>query len=426
MSDAQYRGVQRQRRKLTMAKTVIICGKLFDGLADKMLGPTEILIEGDTIVEVSGSVGRPGGANVLDLSDRTVSPGFIDTHVHLCVEGLNLARQTLQCSPAKALAGLYHAQQYMRYGFTTLRDMGTLDPEWPTVNLRDAIDSGMARGPRLIVAPHMISATAGHGDMQGMFPCRCHMGLSRVADSPAKIRELVRMEHAFGGNWIKTMNTGGYMSAGDDPARVTWFEDEMQALGQTAQQLGLPLAVHTGAAEGCKQALRAGARSLEHCYLIDDEGVAMAEKVGAFLVPTMQMTREDKALLVAGKLPEHAVWKFRRDVAAIEDAQRRIARSKAKVAYGTDCGMFPFSEGVLEFQAMVAAGLAPARALKAGTSVAAELLQRDDLGAIAPGRRADIVAMPANPLEDIAATAKVDFVMKGGRVYRHGALDILQ
>jgi imidazolonepropionase-like amidohydrolase len=409
-----------------MAKTVIICGKLFDGLGDTMLSQTEILIEDDTIVEVSGSVGRPGGANVLDLSDRTVSPGFIDTHVHLCVDGLNLARQTLQCSPAKALAGLHYAQQYMRFGFTTLRDMGTLDPEWPTVNLRDAIDSGMARGPRLIVAPHMISATAGHGDMQGMFPCRCHMGLSRVADSPAKIRELVRMEHAFGGNWIKTMNTGGYMSAGDDPARVTWFEDEMQALGETAHQLGLPLAVHTGAAEGCKQALRAGARSLEHCYLIDDEGVAMAEKAEAFLVPTMQMTREDKALLTAGRLPEHAVWKFRRDVAAIEEAQKRIARSKAKVAYGTDCGMFPFSEGVLEFQAMVAAGLAPARAMKAGTSVAAELLPRDDLGAIAPGRRADIVAMPGNPLEDISVTAKVDFVMKGGRVYRHGALDILQ
>jgi imidazolonepropionase-like amidohydrolase len=409
-----------------MAKTVIICGKLFDGLGDKMLGPTEILIEGDSIVEVSSSVGRPGGASVLDLTDRTVSPGFIDTHVHLCVDGLNLARQTLQCSPAKALAGLHYAQQYMRYGFTTLRDMGTLDPEWPTVNLRDAIDSGMARGPRLIVAPHMISATAGHGDLQGMFPCRCHMGLSRVADSPAKIRELVRMEHAFGGNWIKTMNTGGYMTAGDDPARVTWFEDEMRALGQTAHQLGLPLAVHTGAAEGCKQALRAGARSLEHCYLIDDEGVAMAEKAGAFLVPTMQMTREDKTLLMAGKLPEHAVWKFRRDVAAIEDAQKRIARSNAKVAFGTDCGMFPFSEGVLEFQAMVAAGLTPTRALKAGTSAAAELLQRDDLGAIAPGRRADIVAMPGDPLEDISATAKVDFVMKGGRVYRHGVLDMLQ
>ena len=409
-----------------MTKTVVICGHLFDGLSDALLGPTEILIEDDTIIEVSNSVGRPADAKIYDLGDRTVSPGFIDTHVHLCVDGLDLARQTLQRTSVKVLAGLHYAQQYMRSGFTTLRDMGALDPEWPTIELRNAIDVGLVKGPRLIVAAHMISSTAGHGDLQGMLPCRCHMGLSRVADSPAKIRELVRMEHAFGGNWIKTMNTGGYMSAGDDPAKVTWFEDEMQALGQTAQQIGLPFAVHTGAAEGCKQALRAGARSLEHCYLIDDEGIAMAEQAGAFLVPTMQLTREDKDLLKAGKLPEQAVWKFRRDVAAIEEAQRRIAQSKVKVAFGTDCGMFPFSEGVLEFQAMVAAGLSPTRALKAGTSVAAELLEREDLGILTPGKQADIVAMPGNPFNDIAVTAKVDFVMKAGRVYRDGSLDILQ
>lgn len=413
-------------RRPILTKTVIICGKLFDGLRDTTFGPAEILLEGNTIADVSNAVGRPQGAKVLDLSDRTISPGFIDTHVHLCVDGLDLARQTLQCSAAKAPAGLHHAQQYMRFGFTTLRDMGALDPEWPTINLRNAIDNGMARGPRLIVAAHMISATAGHGDMQGMFPCRCHMGLSRVADSLAKIRELVRMEHAYGGNWIKTMNSGGYMSAGDDPAKVTWFEDEMLALGETARQVGLPLAVHTGAAEGCKQAMRAGARSLEHCYLIDDEGIGMAEKAGTFLVPTMQMTLEDKALLMAGKLPQQAVWKFRRDVSAIEDAQQRIAHSDSKMAYGIDCGMFPFSEGVLEFQAMVAAGLTPARALKAATSVAAELLQRDDLGVIAPGKQADIVAMDGDPLEDIGATAKVDFVMKGGTIYRHGLLDTFQ
>jgi imidazolonepropionase-like amidohydrolase len=326
----------------------------------------------------------------------------------------------------KVLAGLHHAQQYMRFGFTTLRDMGALDPGWPTIELRNAIDAGLVKGPRLVVAPHMISSTAGHGDLQGMLPCRCQLGMSRVADSPAKIRELVRMEHAFGGNWIKTMNTGGYMSAGDDPARVTWFEDELQALGETAQQLGLPFAVHTGAAEGCKQALRAGARSLEHCYLIDDEGIRMAEQAGAFLVPTMQMTREDKALLKAGKLPEQAVWKFRRDVTAIEDAQKQIARSKVKVAFGTDCGMFPFSEGVLEFQAMVVAGLTSARALKAGTSQAAELLQRDDIGVLAPGKKADIVAMQGDPFTDISVTAKVQFVMKAGLVYRHDVLDILR
>lgn len=407
-----------------MAKTVLVCGQFFDGTSDALGGPGEILIEDDAIVEVSTAVGRPDGAQVIDLSDRTVTPGFIDTHVHLCLDGVKLMQQTLQCSATKALTGLHLAQQYMRYGFTTLRDMGTFDPEWPTLNLRDAINAGLVHGPRLIVAAHMISATGGHGDMQGMLPCRCHLGLSKVADSPAKIRELVRMEHTFGGDWIKTMNTGGYMSAGDDPAKVTWFEDEMQCLAQTAQQLGMPLAVHTGAAEGCVQALRAGARSVEHCYLIDDEGIALAEEGGTFIVPTMQMTREDKASLKAGKLPERAVWKFRRDLDGIEEAQRRIARSKAKIALGTDCGMFPFSEGVLEFQAMVAAGLTPARALRAGTSVAAELLQCDDLGILAPGKQADIVAMPGDPLEDIAVTARVDFVMRAGRIYRHGAVDV--
>ncbi len=409
-----------------MAKTILICGRLFDGRSDVLIGPTEILIEGDTIAGMGETVGRPAGATVIDLGDRTVSPGFIDTHVHLCVDGLDLARQTLQGSTAKALAGLHHARQYMRRGFTTVRDMGALDPEWPTVDLRGALDAGLVAGPRLVVAAHMLSATGGHGDIQSMLPCRCQQQICTVADSPAKIRELVRTEHAFGSDWIKTMNTGGYMSAGDDPATVTWFEEEMQCLGEAAKQVGLPLAVHTGAAEGCKQALRAGARSLEHCYLIDDEGLATAEKGGAFIVPTMQMTREDKALLEGGRLPPHAVWKFRRDLAAIEAAQARIARSGVKIALGTDCGMFPFSEGILEFEAMTAAGVAPARALKAGTSVAAELLGRDDLGVLATGKRADLVAMHGDPLRDITATTRVDFVMKGGRVYEHGALDLLQ
>jgi imidazolonepropionase-like amidohydrolase len=409
-----------------MSKVVLVCGKIFDGLSDGLAGPAEVLIEDGVIADIGQTVARPASATVIDLGDRTVTPGFIDTHVHLCLDGLNLREQVLLCSATKALTGLHLAQQYMRYGFTTLRDMGTLDPEWPTINLRDAIDRGLLQGPRLIVAAHMISATGGHADMQGAFPCRCHLGLSKVADSPGKIRELVRAEHAFGGDWIKTMNTGGYMSFGDDPAKVTWFEDEMQCLAETAHQLGLPVAVHTGAAEGCKQALRAGARSLEHCYLIDDEGISMAEKNGAFIVPTMQMTREDKAMLEAGKLPTQASWKFRRDVGEIERAQKRIVSSKVAVAYGTDCGMFPFSHGILEFQAMVAAGLTPIRALKAATSIAANLLQRDDIGVLAPGKQADIVAMTGDPIANIAATEKVDFVMKAGRVYRNQAFDVFR
>ena len=409
-----------------MSQTVLMCARLFDGVNDTLAGSAEILIEDGVIADIAPAVGRPASATVIDLGDRTVMPGCIDTHVHLCLDGLHLRQHILQCSATKALAGLHLAQHYMRYGFTTLRDMGTLDPDWPTINLRDAIDNGLIHGPRLIVAAHMISATGGHGDIQGAFPCRCHLGLSKVADSPGKIRELARAEHAFGGDWIKTMNTGGYTSFGDDPAKVTWFEDEMQSLAETARQLGLPVAVHTGAAEGCKQALRAGVRSLEHCSLIDGEGIAMAEQSGTFLVPTMQRTREDKAMLQAGNVPMQAAWKFRRDVDEIERAQQRIVASKAPVAYGTDCGMFPFSHGILEFQAMVAAGLAPLRALKAATSVAASLLQRDDIGVLASGKQADIVAMPGDPIADIAATEKVDFVMRAGRIYRHQTLDVFQ
>ena len=192
----------------------------------------------------------------------------------------------------------------------------------------------------------------------------------------------------------------------------------MEALTSTAHQLGMPIAVHTGAPEGCKQAIRFGARSIEHAYLIDSEGLAMAAHSGVFVVPTMQMTQEDLHQLQEGTLPCQAVWKFRRDNEKILAAQRLLAATGVKVAYGTDCGMFPFTHGILEFQAMVSAGLTPHRALKAATSVAAELLQQPDLGVIAPGKLADIVAMPGDPLTDIAVTAKVDFVMKDGAVYR--------
>jgi imidazolonepropionase-like amidohydrolase len=401
-----------------MNATVLVCGEVFDGTSDTLTGPAEILVEDDRIANIGGSVGRPPAARVIDLSERTVSPGFIDTHVHLTMDASNLAAQTLASSAAKALQGLSLAREYMSYGFTSLRDLGTVDPEWPTIDLRNALDTGLVDGPRLVVAGHILSASAGHGDLRGFYASRWDLPISALADDAGGIRMLARREHAFGGDWIKTTNTGGYFSRGDDPARVTWFDDEMDALTSTAHQLGMPVAVHTGAAEGCKQAIRAGARSLEHAYLIDAEGIEMAEQAGTYIVPTMQMTQEDLHALQAGTLPAQAVWKFERDKESILASQRLLARSDIKVAYGTDCGMFPFSRGILEFQAMVNAGLSSVRALKAATGLAAELLGRDDLGVLAPGKLADIVAMPGDPIADIGATANVDFVMKGGVVHR--------
>lgn len=401
-----------------MSATVLVCGKMFDGCSEELMGRMEILVEDNRITRLGPSLDRPSGARLIDLSDRTVSPGFIDTHVHLTMDAANLVQQTLQSSATKALKGLSLAREYMNYGFTTLRDLGSADPEWPTVDLRNAINAGVVQGPRLIVAAHILSASAGHGDLRGFYNPRWALPISAIADDAGSIKALVRREHVFGGDWIKTTNTGGYFSAGDDPARITWFDDEMEVLTSTARQLGMPVAVHTGAAEGCKQAVRLGARSLEHAYLIDAEGIQMAEQAGSYIVPTMQMTQEDLQELHAGTLPCQAVWKFSRDSERILTSQRLLAASRTKIAYGTDCGMFPFSHGILEFQAMVKAGLSPVRALKAATSVAAELLGRDDLGVLAAGKLADIVAMRGDPIADIRATANVDFVMKDGIVYR--------
>jgi imidazolonepropionase-like amidohydrolase len=401
-----------------VSTSVLVCGGVFDGMSTELLGRTEIVVRDGVIVEMGASVRHPPDADLVDLSDRTVSPGFIDTHVHLTMDASTLAQQTLASGATKALTGLGLARQHLDDGFTTLRDLGTMDPGFPTVDLRDAINSGAVVGPRLLVAGHVISSSAGHGDMSGFYPSRWDLPVSTVADGTAEIRRLVRRERANGTDWIKTANAGGYFSAGDDPARVTWFEDEMETLCSTARQLGLPVAVHTGAAEACKQAVRCGARSLEHAYLIDEEGVEAARRAGTFIVPTMQMTQEDLAALRSGTLPDQAVWKFRRDHEQIVESQQIIAASDVKIAYGTDCGMFPFSRGILEFQAMVAAGVAPTRALMAATSVAADMLNLADVGVLRPGAVADVVAMPGNPLDDISATARVDFVMRAGTVHR--------
>jgi imidazolonepropionase-like amidohydrolase len=409
-SSAGHRGL--------VSTSVLVCGAVFDGVSGELGSRAEIMVRDGVIAEVGRSVSRPDGADVIDLSERTVSPGFIDSHVHLTMDASALAHQTLASTATKALTGLGLARQYLDFGFTTIRDLGTMDPGFPTVDLRNAIDAGVVAGPRLVVAGHVISSTAGHGDLSGFYPSRWDLPVSTVADGISEIRRIVRREHAYGADWIKTANAGGYFSAGDDPARGTWFDDEMDALCATAHQLGLPVAVHTGSSEACKQAIRSGARSLEHAYLIDEEAVEAATRAGTYIVPTMQMTQEDLDQLRAGTLPDQAVWKFRRDNERILEAQRIVAASDVKVAFGTDCGMFPFSHGILEFQAMVAVGLSPLRALRAATSVAAEMLGLDDIGVVRPGARADIVAMPGNPLEDIAATGRVDFVMRAGVVHR--------
>jgi imidazolonepropionase-like amidohydrolase len=402
-------------------QTVLTCERMYDGRADASGGRCEVLVEGDRIVDVADSVPRPPGAEVVDLGDRTLMPGFIDCHVHLTVDGSALQSQTLDSAATKALTGLSRAQAYMARGFTTLRDLGSMDPEWPTVDLRGAIEDGLVVGPRMFVAGHLIGSTGSHPDIGGMYPARWGLQPTVPADGVVEARAAVRREYKHECDWVKTANSGSYFDRKDDPAITTWFDDEMRAVVETATQLALPVAVHTGAPEACKQAIRAGVRSLEHAYLIDDEGLAMAEEAGVFVVPTMQMNQGDIEQLHNDGLPEQAAAKLGRDDRAVLDAQRRIAASNVRIAFGTDCGLIPFDHGIREFQAMAAAGVKPVRALRAATSVAADLLDRADLGVLEPGRCADLVAMPGDPTTDIGATAGVDFVMSRGGIYRRPA-----
>ena len=181
-----------------MGSFVLVCGAVFDGIAEELSGPTEILVQGSRVTAMDRTVEHPDGAEVIDLSERTVSPGFIDTHVHLTMDAADLGHQTLASSAAKALSGLSLAQEYLRYGFTTLRDLGTMDPEFPTVDLRDALTAGHVAGPRLVVAGHVLSSTAGHGDVRGFYAPRWDLPVATVGDGTEQIRRLVRREHAHG------------------------------------------------------------------------------------------------------------------------------------------------------------------------------------------------------------------------------------
>jgi imidazolonepropionase-like amidohydrolase len=187
--------------------TVIICGDHFDGRADALGGPTEILVKDGRIAQLAPAVSRPPGAPVIDLGGHTVTPGFIDCHVHLTMDASHLSTQLLDSTATKALVGLRLANDYLDQGFTTLRDLGSADPEWPTIDLRNAIAAGTVEGPRLVVAAHLIGSTGSHTAVSSLYPPRWNLPVSDPADSPDAIRRQVRQEHKYGSDWIKPRST---------------------------------------------------------------------------------------------------------------------------------------------------------------------------------------------------------------------------
>jgi imidazolonepropionase-like amidohydrolase len=411
-----------------MTATLITGADVWDGLAEAS-APRQVLVVDGRIQRIGDALEPPVDAQVIDLPGHTLTPGFIDCHVHVTLAPPLGAAVATASSVAKALRSLPVLRTLLTNGFTTVRDLACVDVDYPTIDLRDAVAAGIVVGPRMVVAPHMISARGGHGDFSGMIADE-YQGRSRpmelaAADGCDEIQTRVRQEIRAGADWIKFAATGGFSSPSDDPGQATYSQDEMDVLVATARDLGVPVTPHSYGDEGIRRAVRAGVRSIEHGNLASAETLRMMQDAGVFLVPTQyailsgaQRGDDDPMWAV---IPEYAKRKARKYRGALLDAAERVAASNVRIAFGTDAGMFPHDENWREFPMMVSTGISPLRALQAATSVAAELLAFDDLGVIAEGKIADLVAMPGDPFTDIEVTGQVDFVMKDGVVYKRPA-----
>jgi imidazolonepropionase-like amidohydrolase len=405
--------------------TLITGANVWDGTSAQA-APRQVLVVDGRIQRVADAIEAPADARVVDLSGHTLAPGFIDCHVHVTLAppvGLTLA---LESSTAKTLKALPVLRALLNNGFTTVRDLGCGDVDYPTIDLRNAVAAGIVEGPRMVVAPHMISARGGHGDFSGMVADE-YQGCCRplelaAADGGDEIRTRVRQEIRAGANWIKFAATGGFASPSDDPGHATYSQEEMNVLVATAADLDIPVTPHSYGDEGIQRAVRAGVRSIEHGNLASPETMRMMQDAGVFMVPTqytiLSGARRDEGDALWAALPEHSRRKMQKYRGALLDAAEHLAASDVRIAFGTDAGMFPHQDNWREFPMMVSTGISPLRALRAATSAAAELLQLYDLGVIAEGKIADLIAMPGDPLTDIDVTGQVDFVMKDGVIYK--------
>jgi len=401
----------------------IRCGHLLDVDSGELQTDRTILIRDGVIERVSSSTealpGVPPGVAEVDLSGHTCMPGMIDTHAHISLTptptlGVDLTR----ASADRAMDSLYAAQSMLDAGFTTLRDPGAFDRFYATVAVKKAIAAGKFTGPRLFVAPHALSPTGGHGDLNNMQPEFEVEIPGRVVDGPDEIRRAIREEIKFGGDWIKLMVTGGVMSAGDDPNHVAFTREEADAAVDETHRLGRKITVHAIGTEGIKMSVAAGVDSVEHGILIDDEGIAMMKERGTYLVPTLFVLNYIVDQGEALGYPADSIAKAR---ALQQERNARIRRAFEQgvpIAYGSDT-IFPHHWSAREFSAMTALGLPEIEAIRAATMNAADLLGiGDEVGTLQSGMQADIIAVEGNPLEHIEILEDVRFVMKDGAVIK--------
>ncbi|UTA49033.1 amidohydrolase family protein [Simiduia sp. 21SJ11W-1] len=414
------------------ADTLIHAGQLIDTLRGKALQQHTIRINDGEITGISAGFEAPAeGDEVIDLSQHTVMPGLMDMHVHLDHEMNPKAySERYQLNAADyAYRSVAYAEKTLLAGFTTVRNLG--DNYQVTISLRNAINQGLVAGPRVYTAGKSIATTGGHAD-----PTNGHnhatMGQpgpkEGVVNGIADARESVRQRYKDGSDLIKITATGGVLSVAKNGQNPQFFEDEIEAIVQTAKDYGMTVAVHAHGVEGMQRAIRAGVNSIEHGTYMDKETMKLMKKHDTWFVPTISAGKfvAEKAA-IEGYFPPVVVPKAAAIGPLIQGTFGRAYKNGVNIAFGTDAGVFPHGENAQEFVYMVEAGMPPMEAIQSATVSAARLLGiEQQTGAISAGMWADIVAVKGDPLADISRLQQMDFVMKNGVIYKRDGAVVVQ
>lgn len=391
----------------------IRAGRLLDVDTGTMQKNVILVIEDGRIAGTVSTV--PAGMKVLDFSDKTVLPGLIDVHVHLSVNAYDGSYESLGISvPAQAISSAANALKTLQAGFTTVRSAGAAN--YTDVATRDAINKGEIPGPRILAAGNFIGMTGGHCDTNLLAP---EFGQSDpgVADGPYALRAKVRENAKYGSDVIKFCASGGVMTKGDDPGTQELTLEEMQAIVDEGHRMHKKVLAHAHGTEAIKTAIRAGVDSVEHASLIDDDGIKLAKQHGTYLVFDVY---NDEFIREEGRkagLLEETLEKEKQIADAQRENFRRAVKAGAKLAFGTDAGIYPHGENAKQFAWMVKYGMTPMQAIQSATIEAAKLLGKDkQLGSLASGKVADFVVVAGDPLADVSTLERVEQVFQAGKL----------
>ncbi len=406
---------------------VVQAARMFDGRSDVLIQNAVVVIQGKKIVAAGSNLPIPTGAQVINLGNATLSPGFIDAHTHLSGEASDSYYQDLidgfrRQIPEQSFYAASYARKVLEAGFTTVRDVGA--PDLIDVGLRNAINAGLIPGPRMLVATFAIGATGGHNDPSGGL----RLGLfgkepdytQGIADGAEAMRKVVRYEVKYGADVIKVSVSGGVLSLSDEVDTPQLTYPEIEALVDEAHRLRKKVAAHCHGDSAAKDAIRAGVDSIEHGSFLKDDTLAMMKRKGTYLVPTLLAGEYTGNKL--DKFPPEIQAKAKAALAARSTMFRHALDAGVKIGFGTDSAVSPHGINAQEFVLMTGLGMKPIDALKSATSVDAELLGiSNKIGTLEPGKLADLVAMPGDPTVDIRTTEKVFFVMKEGKIVKNAS-----